>query len=420
MRALIGPELLRKLPADGDIRDTKLTGFLLRCRFSGTHSYLVQLGRGRSVTIGRVGDIAPEAARLTAQSMLSAVSRETLKLMAEDTTINHREAKARARSATRGQRGGRRITWRRYVDDVYAPWAIENRKTGDETAERLRVQFAEFDTLLLTELSAFTIERWRSARLKSGVKTATTTRDLAALRSALTKAIEWGILKRTHPMTSVKPSKTDTIGHVRFLTDDEESRLLDALEDRDCRRRTQRDNANVWRRERAYDERPPYGTYTDHLTPIVLLALHTGCRRGELFELRWRDVDLVGSLLTVRAETAKSGQSRVIPLHTEIVQVLRAWQPTTVAQDAYVFPGDDGERMEDIKTAFLPLLKRATIEQFRFHDLRHSFASKLVMVGVDLNTVRELLGHADLKMTLRYAHLAPSHKAAAVAKLVRA
>ena len=78
------------------------------------------------------------------------------------------------------------------------------------------------------------------------------------------------------------------------------------------------------------------------------------------------------------------------------------------------------EPLEDIKSAWLPLVGAAKVSAFRFHDLRHTFASKLVMAGVDLNTVRELLGHADLKMTLRYAHLAPEHKAAVVAKLVLA
>ena len=420
MRALIGPELLRKLtPRNLDIRDQKLNGYVLRCRASGTHSYLVSLGRGRWTTIGRVGDISAETARLAAESLLSGVARDTLKILSDEPSLNLRDAKARARGEMRGPRGQRRATWKQFLDDHYAPWVTQHRKTGAETVARLRSRFGGFDDVRLAGMSQFAIERWRSTRLKGGVKAATVNRDFAALRAALTKAVEWRAIK-AHPMSAVKVSKVDTTGHVRYLSEDEETRLLDALKARDEQRRTERERANDWRRERGYDELPAFGVYTDHLHPLVVLALHTGCRRGELFDLQWRDVDLVGARLTVRAETAKSGRARVVPMNTDAVNAVRAWRPAVVEAAHYVFPGDDGGRLQDIKTAFLKVVRDVGLKDFRFHDLRHSFASNLVAAGVDLNTVRELLGHADLKMTIRYAHLAPEHKAAAVAKLVRA
>ena len=85
--------------------------------------------------------------------------------------------------------------------------------------------------------------------------------------------------------------------------------------------------------------------------------------------------------------------------------------------DGFVFPSKEGGRLDNIQTAWENVIARAGITAFRWNDLRHTFASKLVMAGVDLNTVRELLGHADIKMTLRYAHLGPEHKAEAVARL---
>jgi integrase len=149
----------------------------------------------------------------------------------------------------------------------------------------------------------------------------------------------------------------------------------------------------------------------------VRLALQTGLRFGELTGLRWHDVDLTRRIVTVVAVNAKSGKTRHVPLNDGAVRILKTWRTSDVTPTGYVFPGAAGERLIDVKTAWMPLLRVAGVTGFRFHDLRHTFASRLVMAGVDLNTVRELLGHADLKMTLRYAHLAPDHKAAAVAKL---
>lgn len=139
--------------------------------------------------------------------------------------------------------------------------------------------------------------------------------------------------------------------------------------------------------------------------------MNTGLRRGELLSLTWADINLDACMLTVRAENAKSGRERHVPLNTEALAVLTQWG-TQTSRAGRVFD------VADVKTAWRGLLEAACITNFRFHDLRHHFASKLVRKGVDLNTVRELLGHADITMTLRYAHLAPDGLAAAVAKLV--
>src|SRR5262249_48394378 len=134
----------------------------------------------------------------------------------------------------------------------------------------------------------------------------------------------------------------------------------------------------------------------------------------------WGDVDLVQCRLIVRGTSAKSGLTRHVPLNTEAADVLRAWRSSEHKTRDLVFPGPEGKPMFSLKTAWSKVATAAKLKDFTFHDLRHTFASKLVQAGVDLNTVRELLGHADIKMTLRYSHLAPEHKAAAVAKLVRA
>jgi integrase len=152
--------------------------------------------------------------------------------------------------------------------------------------------------------------------------------------------------------------------------------------------------------------------FADHLTPAVLVSLNTGLRRGELLTLTWSAIDFKQKLLTVEGAAAKSGNTRHIPLNDEAVKVLKHWREQCAQQDR-VF-----SVATSFKRAWAPLLTRANIQNFRWHDLRHHFASRLVQLGVPLNTVRELLGHASLVMTIRYAHLAPDQKREAVARLL--
>lgn len=144
--------------------------------------------------------------------------------------------------------------------------------------------------------------------------------------------------------------------------------------------------------------------------PMTLIALNTGLRRGEITQLTWDDVNLATKNVTVRAGYAKSGKARHVPLNSEAMAVFKVWKRQH--KTGRLFP------LICTAKAWGRLMADAKIENFRFHDLRHTFASKLVMAGVDLNTVRELLGHGALNMTQKYAHLAPEHKAAAVERLV--
>lgn len=412
MQAMIGTELVRKLPLrDVDIRDTKLQGFVLRCRATGSHAYRVNLGRGVWQTLGKVGELTPAAAREEARGLLGDAAKD--RANGRDPIAERKRKKAATAPSA---------TLRAFIEDDYAPWLLEHHKRGKETAQRLRTVFADLLDTKLGDLNAWTIEKWRTARLKAAhAKPATVNSHLTMLKAALARAVAWKLLPK-HPLADVRPLKADKTGRVRFLTPDEEARLRAALDVRDEARRKRREAANVWRRERGYAEWPTDGA--GHLTPIVIVALNTGMRKGEIFNLRWPDVDLDRALVTVRGEGigeegAKSKQTRYLPLNSDVVTVLRAWHAHATDPAGYVFPGRTaGERLDDVKKAWAPVVTAATLANFTFHDLRHTFASKLVQAGVDLNTVRELLGHADLKMTLRYAHLAPEHKAAAVAKLV--
>ena len=159
----------------------------------------------------------------------------------------------------------------------------------------------------------------------------------------------------------------------------------------------------------------------DEFLARIISLIDTGFSaiEGEVFSLTWNCVNFQAKTLTVEGTTAKSGQTRHIPLNDEALSVLRAWRKQTQGE-GLVFPGKDAHRLDNVRKSWAGVLKNACITGFRWHDLRHDFASKLVMAGVPLNTVRDLLGHADLSTTLRYAHLAPDHRAQAVALLNKA
>jgi integrase len=366
-------------------------GLLLRVQPSGTKMYWVQVARGQRIKLGSA------------------------------TVLNLGQAEDRARRvlvdpAAYAKEKHKAATLESFIDDHYKPWALAHLKTADDALRRLRSSFGKkFYPKRMDEIKLADVERWRTDCINAGLAKATVNRHLVALRSVLSKAIEWNALD-VHPLRGFKPLQVSN-KNVRFLSPQEEQRLRKALVERDAAMRQARDSANEWRAARDRPTMPQHGTYADHLTPMALLSLNTGMRRGEVFNLLWEDVDFKHKLLAVRGDVAKSGKLRHINLNKEAMGVLTEWQAVTNGSAGLVFPGKDGEVFVDVKKSFAGLLSAAKIEAFRWHDLRHHFASRFVMAGGDLNTLRELLGHADIKMVLRYAHLSSEHKAAAVERI---
>jgi len=152
------------------------------------------------------------------------------------------------------------------------------------------------------------------------------------------------------------------------------------------------------------------------LKPLVIAALHTGLRASELLSLTWDEVDFHRCALTVRAAYAKNGESRSVPMNKVLTEVLQGVRMAALGSES-VFCNVRGKPYRSFRTAFERAVQKAGLEDFTFHDLRHTFASRLVMRGVDLPTVKELLGHKTIAMTLRYTHLSSDHKQRAVSML---
>jgi integrase len=391
------------------VRDATLKGFQLRVRPNGGASWLFDYrndaGRRLTYKIGSHPGLKVEGARRLAETIAGKIAAHV------DPQAEKLEARIEAVRAKVSTLGA-------FIDERYGPWALEHLRRGDVAVARLKADFEKWLNEPLASFNGWRIESWRRDRLKAGTKPVTLNRQVDTLRSCLRKAVDWQVIDK-HPLQGLKRLKVDDDERVRFLSPDEEKRLRTALETRETNLRGARDRFNQWRQARRKAALPkrPEG-YVDHVRPLVLLALNTGLRRGELFSVKWADIDADATMLTVRAAAAKSGDSRRVPLNDEAQKVLKAWRKQQKPEDGdYVFPGADGARLTNINKSWATVCALAKLKNFRLHDCRHHFASRLVQLGVDLNLVRELMGHHDMKMTLRYGHLAPDNLKSAVAKL---
>ncbi len=232
----------------------------------------------------------------------------------------------------------------------------------------------------LHEITSLDVEKFKSQRAKE-VCPATVNRALAVLKSMFNRAIAWGKAE-TNPCKAVKMFKENN-QRLRFLEKEEIEKLL-----LHCQH---------------------------HLRPIVIVALNTGMRKSEILGLKWHDIDVRRNIICLL--DTKNGEKREVPMNDVVKRALIAVPKHP--ESSYVFCNKDGKPYGDIKKSFFTAMKDSDIIGFHFHDLRHTFASQLVMAGVDLNTVRELLGHKSLEMTLRYSRLSLDHKKRAVDVLSR-
>lgn len=275
----------------------------------------------------------------------------------------------------------------------YREWAEREDRAiikGEGCYTRLLAAFGgkRADAIALADVERFKHE------LGDRVGVATVNRNLTLLRAIFNRAIRHGRIAAS-PMRTMKLDKENNWRR-RVLSAEEERRLIAALPKR--------------------------------LRPLTLTALHTGMRLGELLELRWRDIDFANGTITIRE--AKAGEGRIAWMSPQGSGVLKALRQEeihagtpgralSIMPERYVFQAARGSARTSLWRDWQPTLKRAKINDLHFHDLRHTFASRLVAQGVDLYRVKTLLGHKTMRMTERYAHVANEQLREAVGRLAR-
>jgi integrase len=265
--------------------------------------------------------------------------------------------------------------WSRYL-----PWAKEHKKTWKcdqynyETHLAPRFAKKHLDSIFGLEVERLKLEM-KKGTSKQGkpYSTATIKHQLVLLKRLYNLARRWGVYGGENPMDRVEIPKLDNL-RTEFLSDVESDRLMKTLDTWPCR----------------------------ESVAFVKFTLFTGMRRGELFKLTWDDVDFNRSMITLREP--KGGKTQTIPISSQALDVLKGLSPNS----SYVFPGKKGEQRTDFKGPWCRIRKAAGLpDNFRFHGLRHHFASTLVSNGVELCVVQALLTHKDSRTTQRYSHLKP-------------
>jgi integrase len=270
-----------------------------------------------------------------------------------------------------------------------------NKASGDREERAMKTLVAHFGRTRLSKIKRTEVREYRNDRLKT-VKGASVNREIALLRHLFNVAIDDGVVAvnpaRGGPgMKAFKEKQRE-----RFLAMPEVDALLGAI-----RARIQKNQQDKTGKAKNWQ----------YLHAAVMVALHTGCRKGEILGMKWEQIDW--EKRSILLTETKNGKSRRVPIDTMLLREL-AEQRQRVGHDArLVFPSYDNAGnvvpLHDVKVSFGIALVDAGIANARFHDLRHTFASHYIMSGGDLYKLSKLLGHSDLKMTQRYAELSPAY-----------
>jgi len=280
------------------------------------------------------------------------------------------------------------IKYEDFIREKYLPYAKDNKKSWSREEFLLRLWILPvIGSKPLSSVSPFDIERIKKNMRDANRAPRTIEYALAVIRHTFNKAIDWGFFSGVNPTTRVKKPKPNN-KRVRFLSPEEAEKLLTELK-----------------------------KHSQQIYEMALLSLHTGMRAGEIFNLKFGDLDLTNGIIYIR--NSKSGEDRVAYMTKEVKEILSKKEGKP---DEYVFKDTKGEKIGRISNTFMRVVNKLGLnkditddkDKVVFHTLRHTFASWLVMNGTPIYTVKELMGHKTLAMTERYSHLAPDTKKEAI------
>ena len=268
-------------------------------------------------------------------------------------------------------------------DDLLLAFLLDQGEVKSAVRDRAAMQhlYPAFTEQRLSEIRALDVRRYIRERQRAAAAS-TINKEIGLLSRAVRWANRELGMALQNPVEGLKQREPE--GRVRWLTQRQAAALVAAA--------------------------GQLGPRAGHLPDVITLALHTGMRKGELLGLEWARVDEAHHLVYLEAQHTKSARRRSIPLNGPAWAALE--RRRAVGAGPWVFGG-----VKDVKRSFAHACQLAGITDFRFHDLRHTFASWLVQAGVPLTEVRDLLGHASIEMTERYAHLAPERLRRAVGRL---
>ncbi len=277
------------------------------------------------------------------------------------------------------ERRRRSIGLKTFARSFLEDYMMTVRRNFRSDTYRLQKLCGYFEDVDLRAITPMMIEKFRKSILVEGRSKLTCNRYLQLLKRMFNVAIEEGYAEE-NPVTKVKLYSEKDTQKERILSEAEEKKLLEAC--------------------------------SDHLKPIIAVALNTGMRRAEILNLQWSQVDFKAR--RIKVERTKSGRVRYIPMNEPLLSELCRLK-SGGGQSPHVFTNPrTGKQYIDMKTSFKGACRRANIEGLRFHDLRHTFASRLVEKGADIETVRNLLGHHSITITQRYTHSTDDRKRSAV------